>query len=131
MSDEQIQPDASGGAVPAAGTGLRPQPGLEIVEGREFLAENVAISGRHFIRCSFNFCNLVYSGGPVGLVECGGSNNELLEVGPVKEALAGKGAADIRDKMLRYWRDVRLGLNLPVPDAPGLSTGDAGAVGPG
>jgi hypothetical protein len=104
-------------AAPEAG--LRPKPGLEILEGREFLAENVAISGRHFIRCSFNFCNLIYSGGPVGLVECGGTHNELIEVGPVKEAIQGVGADSIRDKMLRYWREVRLGLNLEVPpEAP-------------
>lgn len=91
---------------------LRPEPGLEIVDGREFLSENVAISGRHFMRCSFNFCNLIYAGGPVGLVECGGSNNRLVEVGPVKEALAGLEADAIRDKMVRYWKEVRVGLNL-------------------
>lgn len=107
----------SSGSAAAPETGLRPPPGLEIIEGREFLAENVAISGRHFIRCSFNFCNLIYSGGPVGLVECGGSNNELVEVGPVKEAIQGIGAEPIRDKMLRYWREVRKGLNLEVPPA--------------
>lgn len=94
---------------------LRPEPGLEIVEDREFLSENVAISGRHFMRCSFNFCNLVYAGGPVGLVECGGTHNQLVEVGPMKEALNGVGAEAIRDKMLRYWKDVRVGLNLEVP----------------
>jgi hypothetical protein len=91
---------------------LRPKPGLEIVDGREFLSENVAISGRHFMRCSFNFCNLIYSGGPVGLVECGGSQNRLVEVGPVKEALSGVDAEAIRDKMIRYLKEVRIGLNL-------------------
>jgi hypothetical protein len=112
MPDEQShpnQPDAS------SETGLRPKPGLEIIEGREFIAENVAISGRHFIRCSFNFCNLIYSGGPVGLVECGGTHNELVEVGPVREAMQGIDAEAIREKMLRYWKDVRKGLNLEVP----------------
>jgi hypothetical protein len=117
-SDSSGSSDASGSAA-ASEAGLRPKPGLEILEGREFLAENVAISGRHFIRCSFNFCNLIYSGGPVGLVECGGTHNELIEVGPVKEAIQGVGADPIRDKMLRYWREVRLGLNLEVPpEAP-------------
>lgn len=123
MPDEQSSHSGS----PSSDTGLRPTPGLEIVEGREFLAENVAISGRHFIRCSFNFCNLIYSGGPVGLVECGGAHNELVEVGPVKEAITGFGAEPIREKMLRYWRDVRRGLNLPVPDAPGVPPADASA----
>lgn len=118
MPDEQFSPNARPDPSSSAGTGLRPEPGLEIIEGREFLAENVAISGRHFIRCSFNFCNLIYSGGPVGLVECGGTNNELIEVGPVREAINGHEAGAIRDKMLRYWRDVRKGLNLDVPDAP-------------
>ncbi len=94
---------------------LRPEPKLEIVQGREFLSENVAVSGRHFIQCSFNFCNLIYSGGPVGLVECGGSHNELIEVGAMKEALAGLAPEDIRDKMIRYWKEVRIGLNLEAP----------------
>jgi len=93
---------------------LRPEPGLEIVTEREFLSENVAISGRHFLRCSFNFCNLVYSGGPVGLVECGGSHNQLVEVGALKEALQGLAAQDIHDKMIRYWKEVRQGLNLEI-----------------
>ena len=95
---------------------LRPAPGLEIVQHREFVAENVSISGRHFERCSFNFCNLIYSGGPVGLVECGGSNNALVEVGPMLEALKGVEAEAIRDKMIRYWKDVRRGLHLEVPE---------------
>ena len=51
----------------------------------------------------------------MGLVECGGTHNELIEVGPVKEAMLGVGADAIRDKMLRYWREVRKGLNLEVP----------------
>ena len=93
-------------------TSLRPDPGLEIVQNREFIAENVAISGRHFIRCSFNFCNLVYSGGPVGLIECGGGNNRLIEVGPMLEALRDVESGEIRDKMIRYWTEVRKGLNL-------------------
>lgn len=112
MSDEHSHPNPK--SAPSE-TGLRPKPDLEVLEGREFIAENVAISGRHFIRCSFNFCNLIYSGGPVGLVECGGANNELVEVGPVKEAIQGRGPEDIRDKMLRYWKDVRKGLNLEIP----------------
>jgi hypothetical protein len=95
---------------------LRPAPGLEIVQRREFISENVSISGRHFERCSFNFCNLIYSGGPVGLVECGGSNNALVEVGPMLEALKGVEAEAIRDKMIRYWKDVRRGLHLEVPE---------------
>lgn len=119
MSDEQAQPNAQPESSSPSETGLRPKPGLEILEGREFIAENVAISGRHFIRCSFNFCNLIYSGGPVGLVECGGTHNELIEVGPVKEAIQGLGPEPIRDKMIRYWKDVRKGLNLEVPgDSP-------------
>ena len=93
-------------------TSLRPDPGLEIVQNREFLAENVAISGRHFIHCSFNFCNLIYAGGPVGLIECGGNNNRLIEVGPMLEALKDLDGDEIRDKMLRYWTEVRRGLNL-------------------
>lgn len=126
MSEEQPEEQSSSsGSFPSDG-GLRPVPGLEIVEGREFLAENVAISGRHFIRCSFNFCNLIYAGGPVGLVECGGTNNELIEVGPVKEAITGYGSEAIRDKMLRYWKDVRRGLNLEVPET-GAPSGSAGA----
>ena len=94
--------------------GLRPEPGLELVQNREFIAENVAISGRHFVRCSFNFCNLVYSGGPVGLIECGGGNNRLIEVGPMLEALRGLAGEEIREKMVRYWTDVRKGLNIEV-----------------
>lgn len=122
MPDDQFSPNARPDPSASAGTGLRPEPGLEIIEGREFLAENVAISGRHFIRCSFNFCNLIYSGGPVGLVECGGTNNDLIEVGPVREAITGHGSEAIRDKMLRYWRDVRKGLKLDVPEAPSDSS---------
>jgi hypothetical protein len=91
---------------------LRPEPGLEVVQNREFLSENVSISGRHFIRCSFNFCNLIYSGGPVGLVECGGGHNRLVEVGPLLEALKDGGGDSIKEKMIRYWKDVREGLNL-------------------
>ena len=105
MSEEQFQPASSEAS-------LRPEAGLEIVQGHEYLAENVAISGRHFIRCSFNFCNLIYSGGPVGLVECGGANNKLVEVGPVREVLNGNSPHDVAEKMLRYWKDVRKGLNL-------------------
>ena len=97
---------------------LRPVIALEHVEGREFISENVAISGRHFLRCSFNFCNLIYSGGPVGLVECGGSHNRLVEVGPMKEALQGLAADTVQDKMIRYWKDVLAGLHLPVPPEP-------------
>jgi hypothetical protein len=95
---------------------LRPEAGLEMVRGREFLSENVSISGRHFERCSFNFCNLIYSGGPVGLVECGGTNNRLVEVGPMLEALKDVEAIAIRDKMIRYWKDVRTGLHLEIPE---------------
>lgn len=95
---------------------LRPAPGLEIVHQREFLSENVSISGRHFERCSFNFCNLIYSGGPVGLVECGGTNNALVEVGPMLEALREVEGDAIREKMIRYWKDVRRGLHLEVPE---------------
>ena len=94
---------------------LRPQPDLEIVENREFISENVSISGRHFIRCSFNFCNLIYSGGPVGLVECGGANNRLVEVGPMQEVLKGEAGPKVKEKMLRYWKDVRRGLHLEIP----------------
>ncbi|HKP97399.1 MAG TPA: hypothetical protein VJ385_16765, partial [Fibrobacteria bacterium] len=61
--DNPEQPGRAGAPAPAEES-LRPEPGLEIVQGREFLSENVSISGRHFIRCSFNFCNLIYSGGP-------------------------------------------------------------------
>ena len=96
---------------------LRPEPGLEIVEGREFIAENVSISGRHFVRCSFNFCNLIYSGGPVGLVECGGGQNALIEVGPMQEALRDAAGDAIKEKMLRYWNEVRKGLNIESPAA--------------
>lgn len=95
---------------------LRPVPGLEIVQRREFLSENVSISGRHFERCSFNFCNLIYSGGPVGLVECGGTNNALVEVGPMLEALREVPGDALKEKMIRYWKDVRRGLHLEVPE---------------
>jgi hypothetical protein len=101
---------------PAEENALRPEPGLEIVQGREFISENVSISGRHFVRCSFNFCNLIYAGGPVGLVECGGGNNRLVEVGPILEALKDVSGEDIRDKMIRYWKDVRTGLHLDIPE---------------
>ena len=117
MSDD-LSPSGSAESSDSTATpeaGLRPKPGLEILEGREFLAENVAVSGRHFIRCSFNFCNLIYSGGPVGLVECGGANNRLVEVGPIREILNGHAPQDVADKMIRYWKDVRKGLNLESP----------------
>jgi hypothetical protein len=98
-----------------SGESLRPQPGLEIVQEREFISENVAISGRHFVRCSFNFCNLIYSGGPVGLVECGGNGNRLVEVGPMQEALKDFAGDGIKEKMIRYWKDVLTGLHLEIP----------------
>ena len=104
------------GTGKAEADSLRPAPGLEIVHQREFLSENVSISGRHFERCSFNFCNLIYSGGPVGLVECGGTNNALVEVGPMLEALREVAGDAIREKMIRYWKDVRRGLHLEVPE---------------
>ncbi len=111
MSEEQSS------ASENAESALRPEAGLEIVQSREFIAENVAISGRHFIRCSFNFCNLIYSGGPVGLIECGGANNRLVEVGPIREALQGVLPGEISEKMIRYWTEVRKGLNLETsPD---------------
>ena len=94
---------------------LRPKAGLEIVEGREFISENVSISGRHFVRCSFNFCNLIYAGGPVGLIECGGGNNRLVEVGPMREALKDVLATALKDKMISYWKQVRKGLHLEIP----------------
>jgi hypothetical protein len=111
------KPEETGGNAEQgkAEDSLRPEPGLEIVQEREFISENVSISGRHFVRCSFNFCNLIYSGGPVGLVECGGSGNRLVEVGPMQEALKGAAADGIRDKMIRYWKDVRTGLHLEIP----------------
>ncbi|MEO7425961.1 MAG: hypothetical protein ABI036_12295 [Fibrobacteria bacterium] len=105
----------AGEPAPAEDT-LRPEPGLELVQSREFLSENVSISGRHFVRCSFNFCNLIYSGGPVGLVECGGVNNRLVEVGPMQEALKGLAGDVIVEKMIRYWKDVRAGLHLEIPE---------------
>ncbi len=108
MENQEARPHQS------ADDSLRPDPGLEIVQGREFLSENVSISGRHFVRCSFNFCNLIYSGGPVGLVECGGGNNRLVEVGPLQEALKDGSGDAIKEKMIRYWKDVRKGLNLEV-----------------
>ena len=119
MADDQKSEGPEAGGAQAGGAqadSLRPEPGLEIVQRREFLSENVSISGRHFERCSFNFCNLIYSGGPVGLVECGGTNNALVEVGPMLEALREVPGDAIRDKMIRYWKDVRVGLHLEVPD---------------
>jgi hypothetical protein len=118
--DNQEQPGAAGENENAGGSqpaeeSLRPVPDLELVQEREFLSENVSISGRHFVRCSFNFCNLIYSGGPVGLVECGGVNNRLVEVGPMLEALKDMDGNGIRDKMIRYWKDVRTGLHLEIP----------------
>jgi hypothetical protein len=121
--DNQEQPGAAGGNDDKDGAGgngpaeesLRPVPGLEQVQEREFLSENVSISGRHFVRCSFNWCNLIYSGGPVGLVECGGVNNRLVEVGPMLEALKDIDGNEIREKMIRYWKDVRTGLHLEIP----------------
>ncbi|MDB5050757.1 MAG: hypothetical protein JWO30_3828 [Fibrobacteres bacterium] len=115
--DDQEATGGAGEAGNAAPTGesLRPEAGLEMVQNREFISENVSISGRHFIRCSFNFCNLIYSGGPVGLVECGGVNNRLVEVGPMQEALKGLAGDVIREKMIRYWKDVRTGLHLEIP----------------
>lgn len=104
-----------GGGVNSAEESLRPVPGLEQVQEREFISENVSISGRHFVRCSFNWCNLIYSGGPVGLVECGGVNNRLVEVGPMLEALKDIDGNEIREKMIRYWKDVRTGLHLEIP----------------
>jgi hypothetical protein len=95
---------------------LRPEPALELVQNREFISENVSISGRHFLRCSFNFCNLIYSGGPVGVVECGGGHNRLVEIGPLLEALKDVPAGAIKDKMIRYWKEVRVGFNLEVID---------------
>lgn len=109
MENQEIQPHQP------ADDSLRPDPGLEIVQGKEFLSENVSISGRHFVRCSFNFCNLIYSGGPVGLIECGGGNNRLVEVGPLLEALNDGSGDAIKEKMIRYWKDVRTGLNLEAP----------------
>jgi hypothetical protein len=94
---------------------LRPEAGLERVEGKEFISENVSISGRHFVRCSFNFCNLIYAGGPVGLVECGGSNNRLVEVGPMQEVLKHFTGEQVKEKMIRYWKDVRAGLRIEIP----------------
>jgi hypothetical protein len=116
--DEQAPTSGNGEAGEPASTEdtLRPVPGLEQVQSREFLSENVSISGRHFIRCSFNFCNLIYSGGPVGLVECGGVNNRLVEVGPMQEALKGLAGDVITEKMIRYWKDVRTGLRLEIPE---------------
>lgn len=120
MADKDGSAQAGSGGEGAAKGGatdsLRPEPGLEMVRHREFLSENVSISGRHFERCSFNFCNLIYSGGPVGLVECGGTNNRLVEVGPMLEALKDMDALGIRDKMIRYWKDVRVGLHLEIPE---------------
>lgn len=119
MADEEKGEGAEAGGSRAGGAqaeSLRPEPGLEVVQRREFLSENVSISGRHFERCSFNFCNLIYSGGPVGLVECGGTNNALVEVGPMLEALREVPGDAIRDKMIRYWKDVRVGLHLEVPE---------------
>jgi hypothetical protein len=122
--DNQEQSGAAGnentgeggqGGNASAEESLRPVPGLELVQEREFLSENVSISGRHFVRCSFNFCNLIYSGGPVGLVECGGVNNRLVEVGPMLEALKDMDGNGIREKMIRYWKDVRTGLHLEIP----------------
>jgi hypothetical protein len=121
MSDERNeggQPGEEGARSGEAGQAeeaLRPEPGLEIVQEREFISENVSISGRHFVRCSFNFCNLIYSGGPVGLVECGGNGNRLVEVGPMQEALKDVSPDAIREKMIRYWKDVRAGLHLEIP----------------
>lgn len=121
MSDERNEGGQSGeedghaGEAGQAEESLRPEPGLEIVQEREFISENVSISGRHFVRCSFNFCNLIYSGGPVGLVECGGNGNRLVEVGPMQEALKGVSPDAIREKMIRYWKDVRTGLHLEIP----------------
>jgi hypothetical protein len=116
MAEGEAGDGQSIGKGKAEADSLRPAPGLEIVHQREFLSENVSISGRHFERCSFNFCNLIYSGGPVGLVECGGTNNALVEVGPMLEALREVAGDAIREKMIRYWKDVRRGLHLEVPE---------------
>ena len=119
MADKEGTGEGGNGGEAAGSTAaesLRPEAGLEMVRNREFLSENVSISGRHFERCSFNFCNLIYSGGPVGLVECGGTNNRLVEVGPMLEALKELEPLAIRDKMIRYWKDVRVGLHLEIPE---------------
>ena len=58
---------------------------------------------------------IIAGGGPVGLVECGGTNNALIEVGPMQEALKDVEGGLIREKMIRYWKDVRKGLGLELP----------------
>ena len=48
----------------------------------------------------------------MGVVECGGGHNRLVEVGPLLEALKDASADSIKDKMIRYWKEVRVGFNL-------------------
>ena len=60
MADKEKSGEGGKGGEAAGSTAaesLRPEAGLEMVRNREFLSENVSISGRHFERCSFNFCN--------------------------------------------------------------------------
>ena len=59
--DNQDQSGAAGdngnaGGGQSAEESLRPVPGLEQVQEREFISENVSISGRHFVRCSPAAC---------------------------------------------------------------------------
>jgi hypothetical protein len=51
----------------------------------------------------------------VGVVECGGGHNRLVEIGPLLEALKETGGDAIKEKMIRYWKEVRVGFNLEVP----------------
>ena len=60
-------------------------------------------------------------------MECGGGNNRLVEVGPVREVLNGLAPQDVAEKMLRYWKEVRKGLNLEATSEP-LSDGPSDAA---
>ena len=114
MNEQQPRPENE--KKPENENSLLPELGLEVVEGREFISENVAISGRKFVRSSFNFCNLIYNGGPVNLEECGGTNNRLIEMGPIKDALNRLPHDEIIGKMIHNWRQVRLGLHQDIPE---------------
>ncbi len=67
------------------------QPEIEIVEGLTFgQGAHVAIDGKHFKRCQFSNCTLVYGGGNVALIDCD------IDRASVSLALTGSAATTVR-----------------------------------
>ncbi|MDQ2999873.1 MAG: hypothetical protein M3Y08_01230 [Fibrobacterota bacterium] len=91
----------------------RPSEEIEIVQDQDFQSQNVGITSRIFINCTFKDCNLFHYGGGLSFQGCQFDNVKWIAAGPLALALTGKPAATIVDQMKTEWNKVTAKVTGP------------------